>query len=152
MLPSGNFWVRECPGPADVNWPALWTTWQARWRRAALLILPLAGVMLFPIGVITGALSNLTTAVCGGTPGARAASACEGCGAPPACEALRARSHSAHWCPEQQAALSPRCMDPSLRRHPSQRRPRPHALRLATPTAETNSLYWPWFCDASDGW
>jgi hypothetical protein len=38
----------------------------------AVAVLPfLTLMMIFPIGVLTGALSNLNTAVCGGTPGAR---------------------------------------------------------------------------------
>ena len=27
VLPSGNFRVRACPGPDNINWPALWTSW-----------------------------------------------------------------------------------------------------------------------------
>lgn len=35
-----------------------------------LAIIPwLVAVMVFPIGILTGALTNLSTAVCGGTPG-----------------------------------------------------------------------------------
>ena len=40
-----------------------------RTTRSLLVIAPLAAVMLFPIGIFTGALSNLSVAVCGGTPG-----------------------------------------------------------------------------------
>lgn len=40
-----------------------------RYLRAVLVILPLSAVMLFPIGALTGALSNLNEALCGGTPG-----------------------------------------------------------------------------------
>lgn len=39
--------------------------------RAAAVVPFLTLMMIFPIGVLTGALSNLNTAVCGGTPGVR---------------------------------------------------------------------------------
>ncbi|EFN57874.1 hypothetical protein CHLNCDRAFT_57000 [Chlorella variabilis] len=68
VLPSGNFSVQLAPGPDNINWPALWTPWLQRvWRGLAVIPL-LAVVMLFPIGTLTGALSNLNTAVCGGSP------------------------------------------------------------------------------------
>ena len=37
--------------------------------RGVLVVPPLAAVMLCPIGVLTGVLSNLNVALCGGTPG-----------------------------------------------------------------------------------
>lgn len=55
--------------PDNINWPTLWCPWQQVWLRAVLVVLPLTIVMLFPIGALTGALSNLDMAVCGGTPG-----------------------------------------------------------------------------------
>lgn len=118
VMAAGNFQVRPCPGPDNINWSALWCTWQQvrvagrlaaptgpapccvswprvgppptlaseadrpaptpgpplplqrAWRSVAVM-LPIAVVMLFPIGVLTGVLSNLNVAVCGGTAGAR---------------------------------------------------------------------------------
>ncbi|PRW05771.1 ERD4-related membrane [Chlorella sorokiniana] len=85
VLRSGSYSVAPCPGPDDINWPTLWCTWQMRYLRSLLVILPLSAVMLFPIGALTGALSNLNEALCGGTP-------------------------------------------------------------------ETNSLYWPWYCESDSFW
>ena len=28
VLPSGNYHVMPCPDPDDLNWQALWATWQ----------------------------------------------------------------------------------------------------------------------------
>lgn len=50
--------------PSDVNWPALWTSWRGAWWRHLLAIIPLALIMLFPIGLITGAMTNLEVALC----------------------------------------------------------------------------------------
>lgn len=111
-----NLAARPAPGPDNINWAALWSTWgqvcafccrllclglglptpadhgagmgypfRACPQRPTALALPtpllqriLRGVavlplialfLLFPIGVLTGALTNLSTAVCSGTSG-----------------------------------------------------------------------------------
>ncbi|KAL4419727.1 hypothetical protein ABPG75_006825 [Micractinium tetrahymenae] len=67
LVPALNFDVRPCPGPDNLNWAALWTTWRQKLVRRYAVIPFLVIVMLFPIGVLTGVLTNLSTAVCGGT-------------------------------------------------------------------------------------
>lgn len=60
-----------CPaGPDDLNWAALWATWRHKLARRYAVMPFLVVVMIFPIGVLTGVLTNLSAAVCGGTPGA----------------------------------------------------------------------------------
>lgn len=68
LVPALNFDVRPCPGPDNLNWAALWVTWRQKLARRYAVLPFLVIVMLFPIGVLTGVLSNLSTAVCGGTP------------------------------------------------------------------------------------
>lgn len=68
LVPALNFDVRPCPGPDDLNWAALWASWRHKLVRRYAVLPFLVLVMLFPIGVLTGVLTNLSTAVCGGTP------------------------------------------------------------------------------------
>ena len=52
------------PEPDDINWAALLKGWRQRLVRP-LLVLPLiAAIMVFPIGIFTGAFSQLSTAIC----------------------------------------------------------------------------------------
>ncbi|EFJ50262.1 hypothetical protein VOLCADRAFT_89203 [Volvox carteri f. nagariensis] len=62
-----HFRACAAPPPDSVYWPALWTLPTGRAARL-LASLPLLAVLVFPIGVLTGALANLPVAVCGGTP------------------------------------------------------------------------------------
>ncbi|KAI3425260.1 hypothetical protein D9Q98_009028 [Chlorella vulgaris] len=68
FVPAINFAVRPCPGPDDINWSALWASHGSRLLRALAVLPFLIFMMVFPIGVLVGALSTLDTAVCGGTP------------------------------------------------------------------------------------
>ncbi|GLC35512.1 hypothetical protein PLESTB_000199500 [Pleodorina starrii] len=62
-----HFRACAAPPPDSVYWPALWTLPTGRAARL-LASLPLLAVLVFPVGVLTGALANLPVAVCGGTP------------------------------------------------------------------------------------
>ena len=81
--------------------------------------------MLIPIGIMTGVLSNLSVAVCGGTPG-------------------RLR------CNRLTAPLSPLCISHLLTYKLLTLTARCDLCALAL--AETNSLYWPWYCEATGFW
>ncbi|GIL75559.1 hypothetical protein Vretifemale_5327 [Volvox reticuliferus] len=61
-----HFRACAAPPPDSVYWPALWTLPTGRAARL-LASLPLLAVLVFPIGVLTGALANLPVAVCGGS-------------------------------------------------------------------------------------
>ncbi|GLI61840.1 hypothetical protein VaNZ11_004347 [Volvox africanus] len=61
-----HFRACAAPPPDSVYWPALWTLPTGRAARL-LASLPLLAVVVFPIGVLTGALANLPVAVCGGS-------------------------------------------------------------------------------------
>jgi hypothetical protein len=50
-----SFAVHTAPAPDDVNWPALWLGWRSRVLRTVAIVLPVAAVMVFPIGICTGA-------------------------------------------------------------------------------------------------
>ncbi len=54
-----NSQVQPAPGPEEVNWPALWSSWRERdWR--TMLVRPLVLlVVLFPVGIFTGGLMQL---------------------------------------------------------------------------------------------
>ncbi|PRW44348.1 pyruvate decarboxylase 4 [Chlorella sorokiniana] len=85
LVPGVNLTARPAPGPDNINWAALWSTWGQRILRGLAVIPFLVFWMVFPIGVLTGALTNLNTAVCSGT-------------------------------------------------------------------SDTNSIYWPWYCEQTDFW
>ncbi|GIL64510.1 hypothetical protein Vafri_18391 [Volvox africanus] len=61
-----HFRACAAPPPDSVYWPALWTLPTGRAARL-LASLPLLAVVVFPVGVLTGALANLPVAVCGGS-------------------------------------------------------------------------------------
>jgi hypothetical protein len=59
------FHLRPGADPQDLNWPTLQRPWWQRQARAALALVPILLIMLFPLGVISGVFSQLTTALCG---------------------------------------------------------------------------------------
>lgn len=68
IIPEINMIAGPAPGPDEINFQALLST-SIQQRRTLIFMLPVyVLLMVFPIGAITGALSNLTVAVCGGTP------------------------------------------------------------------------------------
>lgn len=69
--PVSGLWsyvAEPAPAPEDVNWQSLWTPSPERLIRRLLMLIPLALAFLFPIGVITGSLTNLQVSLCSGTP------------------------------------------------------------------------------------
>lgn len=68
IIPEINMVANPAPGPDEINFQALLST-AVQQRMSLIFMLPVyILLMVFPIGAITGALSNLTVAVCGGTP------------------------------------------------------------------------------------
>ena len=68
LVPSIDMVSSQAPCPDSINFHALPST-QADHRKALVWTIPFfVLLMLFPIGALTGALANLTLAVCGGTP------------------------------------------------------------------------------------
>ncbi|KAL4515842.1 hypothetical protein Ndes2526A_g00545 [Nannochloris sp. 'desiccata'] len=64
--PVMNMTSEMAPGPDDVNWQGLWAGWKERtFRTAFYCTIPMIVIILFPIGALTGALTNLNVAVCG---------------------------------------------------------------------------------------
>jgi hypothetical protein len=64
--PLMNMTSEMAPGPDDVNWQGLWAGWRERALRTIFYcIFPMFVIIIFPIGPLTGALTNLTVAVCG---------------------------------------------------------------------------------------
>ena len=68
IIPEINMIASQAPGPDEINFQALLST-SIQQRRSLIIMLPIyILLMVFPIGALTGALSNLTVALCGGTP------------------------------------------------------------------------------------
>ena len=68
-MPQLNMTSEMAPKPDEINWEGLWAGWGERTARTILLCgIPMVIICLFPIGALTGALTNLEVAVCGGTP------------------------------------------------------------------------------------
>lgn len=44
----------QAPGPEEVNWPTLWETFDKRTIRALLTTIPIAAMIIFPIGIFAG--------------------------------------------------------------------------------------------------
>lgn len=65
-VPKINMIGTEAPGSDEVNWQALWSTSKYQFYTLLKMSPFYAIVILFPIGFITGALTNLEVAVCGG--------------------------------------------------------------------------------------
>jgi hypothetical protein len=68
VVPGINMVSCMAPSPEQVNFQSLWSNLAEQRRMLVCLVVPYAIVILFPIGFLTGALSNLTVAFCGGTP------------------------------------------------------------------------------------
>jgi len=62
-----NMSAEAAPSPDEINWQALWSTYHQRALRTVLAIPIILIVLIFPIGPLTGAMTNLELAVCGGT-------------------------------------------------------------------------------------
>ncbi|GAX85186.1 hypothetical protein CEUSTIGMA_g12604.t1 [Chlamydomonas eustigma] len=68
---SMNLWSYQAmiaPSPEDINWQTLWTVKSERMYRRFFTRPLLTFAMVFPIGLITGGLTNLELACCSGTP------------------------------------------------------------------------------------
>lgn len=60
-----EFRVSQAPGPEEVNWPTLWKSFGSRNMRRLLVLIPLAGMIIFPIGIFAGSISQLSLLLCG---------------------------------------------------------------------------------------
>jgi len=68
LVPDINMVSCMAPSPEQVNFQSLWSDLAEQRYMLCCLVVPYAIVILFPIGALTGALSNLSVALCGGTP------------------------------------------------------------------------------------
>ncbi len=69
--------VHPAPGPEEVNWQALWLNWRQRDIRGYITAPLWLFIVFFPIGIFTGALSQLDYVLCaGGQVGADCAACC----------------------------------------------------------------------------
>eukprot|EP00879_Flechtneria_rotunda_P012611 GHRR01013169.1.p1 GENE.GHRR01013169.1~~GHRR01013169.1.p1 ORF type:complete len:1229 (+),score=453.96 GHRR01013169.1:316-3687(+) len=59
-----QFQVHPAPGPEEVNWQHLWMSWQTRFWRTAIAWPFILLVVLFPITLITSAVSRLDYVFC----------------------------------------------------------------------------------------
>lgn len=48
----------QAPGPEEVNWPTLWEGFRGRNIRALLTVVPIAAMIIFPIGIFAGAITD----------------------------------------------------------------------------------------------
>ena len=67
-----GFHCVPCPDPENINFPAVSTPSSARSHRTITSLFFIILVMLFPLGIFTGAASQLETAICGAPAGATA--------------------------------------------------------------------------------
>jgi hypothetical protein len=100
-----SFAVHTAPAPDDVNWPALWLGWRSRVLRTVAIVLPVAAVMVFPIGICTGARrarpprrAAARAARSARTLSACAAAGCLSCRAPPPCSPRERAITFSAWC------------------------------------------------------
>ena len=63
-----SYHVAKAPSPDDINWQSLWTPFFERQWRGLVMLIPLYLSILFPIGILTGTLTNIHLACCSGTP------------------------------------------------------------------------------------
>lgn len=63
-----SYRVMKAPSPDDINFQTLWTPFYARQWRCFWTLFPLVLAILFPIGLLTGAITNIHQALCSGTP------------------------------------------------------------------------------------
>lgn len=52
------------PSPDDINWPSLWVSHKSKMIRGTIAIVPLTIAILFPIGFITGGITNIPNYKC----------------------------------------------------------------------------------------
>lgn len=67
-----GFHCVPCPDPENINFPAVSTPSHARSHRTITSLIFIVFVMVFPLGIFTGAASQLETAICGAPSGATA--------------------------------------------------------------------------------
>jgi hypothetical protein len=67
-----GFHTVPCPDPENINYPAITTPSASRSLRTITSLFFIILVMLFPLGIFTGAFSQLETAICGAPEGATA--------------------------------------------------------------------------------
>jgi hypothetical protein len=60
-----GFHTVPCPDPENLNFPSLCKDWGSRSMRYPISLFFIILVMVFPIGIFTGAFSQLETAICG---------------------------------------------------------------------------------------
>ncbi|KAK9864060.1 hypothetical protein WJX84_009179 [Apatococcus fuscideae] len=60
-----SFRVQEAPGPEEVCWTTLWRDWRTREIRELIALPFIVIMMLVPVGLFTGAVAQLTVAICG---------------------------------------------------------------------------------------
>eukprot|EP00890_Picochlorum_soloecismus_P002178 jgi/Picsp_1/2961/NSC_01185-R1_erd4-related membrane protein len=60
-----GFHTVPCPDPENLNFPSLCKDWGSRSMRYPISLFFIILVMIFPIGIFTGAFSQLETAICG---------------------------------------------------------------------------------------
>eukprot|EP00884_Botryococcus_braunii_P001498 jgi/Botrbrau1/11349/Bobra.0038s0106.1 len=62
---GNSFQIKEAPGPEEVNWSTLWMSYHERELRE-VLVLPLkVAVVLLPIGVFAGVVTQVNQILCG---------------------------------------------------------------------------------------
>ena len=54
LLPGMHFQAEPAPSPDNINWGGLKATWLRRSIRALAMVIPLAIIMIIPIGPIVG--------------------------------------------------------------------------------------------------
>jgi len=59
------FRASQAPGPEEVNWPTLWESFGARQIRRVLVLIPITAMIIFPIGIFAGSISQLSLLLCG---------------------------------------------------------------------------------------
>lgn len=67
-----GFHTMPCPDPENINFPALSRTWHGRSVRYGISLFFIVLVMIFPLGIFTGAFSQLGNAICSGNPNSTA--------------------------------------------------------------------------------
>lgn len=67
-----GFHTRPAPDPENLNFPALSRSWGGRAMRRIVALFFIILVMIFPLGIFTGAFSQLESAICGAPESASA--------------------------------------------------------------------------------
>lgn len=63
--------LKPGPDPDNINWTALQRSWWSRHIRSLIVLVAILFIMVFPFGLITGAFSQLESALCGGAEGTK---------------------------------------------------------------------------------